>query len=136
MDDFIPREAMGMTEGSLPITYKRWRSLVRRREGAWPTLLDLDESEDFLSSDLPDEFLRDVVFKAVDRPLQFLLAQSDHCYIRGLDVEAWAARLQSALPEAARTASSAVIEGADHGFSTAETQQRMYVKVGEFLQAL
>lgn len=125
-------------------TYRRWHSVAAPRASTTPpspkssaallAALAVDVSEDFFSTDLPDAFLREVVFESVAGPVGIVMAGRDMTFPDGLEVGGWYGRLRAALPEGARVAEGGVVEGADHCFSEGEAPRQLAEMVVGFLK--
>lgn len=137
LDDIVgpydPKEPLGPAR----ITYRRWRSLLLPPASTEPgSKLDVEVCEDFFSTDLPDHYLKETVLNEVNKPLLVLLNEKDESYDKELDLKGWFKRFDDATPEGSRSEFSGIVEGADHSVLTEEAQQRLYKRVGGFLQSL
>jgi len=141
----MPAQALKDIDLSLKtLTYRRWHSVAARRAStavpsdptAVSAALNLDVSEDFFSTDLPDAFLREVVFESIDRRTMIVLAGEDFTYRKGLDVEAWNERLHAALPMVARVEQGGIAVGGDHCFTGKGAQEQLAGMLVKFLGTL
>ncbi|GAA6002983.1 hypothetical protein JCM10207_001929 [Rhodosporidiobolus poonsookiae] len=117
------------------VTYKRWWSLAAKPD---TDEINLDESEDFFSSDLSPQRYKNV-FAPLAAPILFLLGDKDMTYPPAVrdNLPEQLERLKTALPDHKLFSPlSAVLAGAGHQVAEEAPQAILVEKVVEFVKAL
>lgn len=128
---FVPQAWSRFWHCTSGLTYARWRSLVEK-----PTsdTIDLAISEDFFSSDLSDQRLRNA-FAPLKCPLMIALGTEDASYPPHVkaDLPALLERFKTAAPT---LASSMIIDGASHTLGDGKHADEFVEQVVKFVGEL
>ncbi|GAA5854015.1 hypothetical protein JCM8547_008194 [Rhodosporidiobolus lusitaniae] len=134
LDTFTPPAYPRLFHNIGGVTYRRWLSLVWKPKG---DDIDLAVSEDFFSSDLSDQRLRNV-FAPVTSPLLVFLSSNDISYPQHVKekLPALLERFKSATNDGIFSPVSGILDGAGHDVEQEEPQKEMIEKVVKFVQQL
>lgn len=130
--DFIPRKLSDLWGAKAGITYRRWNSLLAKPAS---DEIDLDNSEDFFSSDMSEARWKNV-FAPVESPLLVLLSEKDEAYPPHVDVTKLLPMFKTALGEGRWNDESRVVPGATHAVDGEAPRRLLFEAVTRFVQKL
>lgn len=130
--DFIPHRLSELWGATAGITYRRWNSLLAKPS---TNEIDLDQSEDFFSSDMSPARWKNV-FAPVESPLLVLLSEKDEAYPPSVDVEKLMPMFKEALGNERWNKESRIVPGATHAVDSDSARKMLLEAVTRFVQQL
>ena len=120
-DEMLPREFMAYTNDT-PVTAYRWCSIML--EGG---------DDDFFSTDLPDEALKNT-FGKINKPFLVAYSGEDEFIPKEIDKPAVLKRWESFSNPKFWSKNSGIVKGASHGVKQPESQVFLYEKISHFFE--